>query len=115
MGCDGYDQIWRASVTDLHECASQGNESVFSDASDAHSDVASHNGADTSGSMRPQNTDDPQIQVCSSTCTSTAGSLNDFSLILCYRCTGITAERLSGELEYEHGLLSELPGRSDII
>lgn len=102
MDYEEYDRVWRGSAIGLYKCASQGDESVFTDDC---SDPASPSGEDT---------EDPSIQVSPSQCTSAEEALNNSSLNLCHRCAGINAESLSAELGYEHGLLSELPSRDQL-
>lgn len=113
MDYEEYDRVWRGSVIGLYKWASQGDESVFTgDHSD--SDAASRRAESIPGLARPQNMEDPPIQASSSPCSSAVGALNDSSLNLCHRCAGINAESLSGELGYEHGLLSELPSHDQL-
>lgn len=107
-------KAWRDSVIDLSKWASQGDESVLTDVSNDHLNAASLSGADMSGSAVPQEMEDPQIQVRTSACPSTAGSLDDSTMNLCHRCAGITVESLSSQFGYEHGLLSERPSRDQL-
>lgn len=102
MEYEEYDRVWRGSAIGLYKCASQGDESVFTD---DRSDPVSRSGEDT---------ENPSIQVSPSQRTSAEEALNNSSLNLCHRCAGINAESLSAELGYEHGLLSELPSRDQL-
>lgn len=113
MDYEEYDRVWQGSVIGLYKYASQGDESVFrGDHSD--SDAASCSEESIPELAEPQNIEDPPIQASSSPCPSAADAPNDSPLNLCHRCEGINAESLSGELGYEHGLLSELPSHDEL-
>lgn len=113
MDYEEYDRVWRGSTIGLYKYASQGDESVFTgDHSD--SDAASRSAESIPGLERPQNMEGPPIQASSSPCPSAVATLNDSSLNLCHRCAGVNAESLSGELGYDHGLLSELPSHDQL-
>lgn len=113
MDYEEYDRVWRGSTIGSYKYASQGDESVFT-GDHSYSDAASRSAESVPRVARRQNREDPPIQASSSPCPSAVGALNDSSLNLCHRCSGISAESLSGELGFEHGLLSELPSHDQL-